>query len=494
MEDSDLLMQNNIKGKHTILLKGAIKKFKGKSWSLLNQGFLGNESIKITVREDGSFHQLVPVEGITNLYLLLNDDAVNINVEPNKIVTLTWDQTDFANSLKIDSPDSLTSKKLNFSLHLYKKFRNAEISLFKSINGKSSDKSSFYNQINSLFNEELRELGTAEIAHNVFFFKIYYKFQTLLLDAGMLDAFRLSLDGANSKSKSFESYYSMIASNKMLSNEIFYQCPEYRDFLYKYISREELFDDVTLLNSMEMRNSKGEIMEVPYALTRFFDIQNDKSPLDILWSQYYKALSQISISSIRDWYISNHIINSFKSQPFNEVEPIYADFLKKCQTSVYKDTLISTFKYYRSIGGGFKAPEFKLKNDKGEMASLSQFAGKVVYLDFWGISCAPCLHDIKNYIPDLHNRYKGEDVVFINICIDSKENKWKEALNDLKLDGVNLIAEDLTSSQICKDYRIDAVPHYLLIDRKGNLREINAPRPKDLLSRKSNSIDGLLAE
>lgn len=127
------LTQNNIKGKHAVLLKGTVKIFKGKSWSLLNKGFLGDESIKITVQKNGSFHQLVPVEGITNLYLILNDDAININVEPNKIVTLTWDETSFINSVKIDSPDALTSKKLNFSLQLHKKFRNAELSLWKII-------------------------------------------------------------------------------------------------------------------------------------------------------------------------------------------------------------------------------------------------------------------------------------------------------------------------------------------------------------------------
>ncbi len=494
LKDRDLLTKNNLKDKYAILLKGTVRNFTGKSWMLLNEGFLGSQSIKINVLADGTFHQLIPVEGITNLHLMLNDDAVNINVEPNKIVVLSWDETSFSSSVKIDSPDALTSKNLNFNLQLYQKFRNSEISLWKFINEKSSDDKSFYDRINNLFNEELKELSTAEAAQNVFFFKIYYRFQTFLLDAGLLDDFRLTLDEANRKNKSFEIYYSQIKSNKFLSNEIFYQCPEYRDFLYRYITREELFKETNILNSVEKKNSKGEIMEEPYTLTRFFDIQNDSNYQDVLWSQYYKALSQIPINTIRDWYISNHLINSFKRQPLKEVEPVYSDFLQKCQSAVYKDTLISTFKYYKNRRNSFKAPDFTLKNEKGEKVSLSKFAGKVVYLDFWGTSCAPCLYDIKNYIPELHKRYKDEEVVFVNICIDSEEKKWKSSISDLRFGGANLIAEDLTSSQVCRDYHIDAVPHYVVIDRKGNLREINAPKPKDLLNRKTNIIDELLAE
>lgn len=495
IEDSLLLKQFNSNNNFAILLKGKVRNSTMNSWVLKNDGFLGHKSFEIAIQADGSFLQIIPIEGLANLYLMLNQDAVNINAEPNNIIVVNWDEKDFENTFNIGSPNKSTNNNLQFNLLLHEKFRDYENQLHQRIKeNRFGTKDKVYHEINELFNSELAEIIDSKAKMDLFFFKIFYKFQGYLFDAKLLTDYKLQLNKVNSEDKALQSYFSSISSNKFLSNQLFYQCPEYREFLYQCISSDKLFDDVRITNSMEMRNSKGELIVIPYTQTKFCDYENDRACSDYLWAEYLKAFSQIGICSIRDWYTTNFLINSFKSQPFNKVETIYNDFLGKCQTPVYRDTLISTYQYYKKMNSGIKAPEFTLRNENGKLISLSDFKGKVIYLDFWGISCAPCLNDIKKHIPMLHKRYENKDVVFINICVDSNETKWKNSLNELKIDGVNLIAEGFTTNKVCKDYNIDAIPHYLIVDKDGRLNSTKAPGPSELLNTGQNDIDKLLIE
>lgn len=125
------------------------------------------------------------------------------------------------------------------------------------------------------------------------------------------------------------------------------------------------------------------------------------------------------------------------------------------------------------------------------MVSLNNYKGKVVYIDFWGVNCSPCVGDIKYYVPQLHEHYHNKDVIFLNICIDVDEKLWKKAISKYNLGGVNLLTEGGFKNKACKTYNVNAVPQYILIDRSGKIAEPNAPRPYEK-DRLYSSIDKLL--
>lgn len=104
-----------------------------------------------------------------------------------------------------------------------------------------------------------------------------------------------------------------------------------------------------------------------------------------------------------------------------------------------------------------------------------QFKGKVIYLDFWATWCGPC----KTEMPLSKQKkaeFKGKDVVFFYLTgAISPEIAWQKQISDIPGDHIRLTAEQWNA--IAKQYNVATIPHYMLIDKKGNVVDKNAPRP-----------------
>lgn len=208
----------------------------------------------------------------------------------------------------------------------------------------------------------------------------------------------------------------------------------------------------------------------------------DMLPLNYTMLDCYKGAAYLDvIPTIRDWYLAKAIMEGFTVYPFNNVEQAYFKFLPEIKTKVYKDSLLSFYAGVQALKPGNPAPVFTLQDSNGKSVSLSDFKGKAIYLDFWGVGCGPCVYDIKNYSAKLHEKYKNKKVVFLNICVDANKAEWKKSLLDLNIGGINLIAEGWVKNPVCKTYHISSIPKYILIDAKGNIVDNNAGRMGELL-------------
>ncbi|PCI34722.1 MAG: hypothetical protein COB60_05895 [Flavobacteriaceae bacterium] len=121
---------------------------------------------------------------------------------------------------------------------------------------------------------------------------------------------------------------------------------------------------------------------------------------------------------------------------------------------------------------------YKDKNDKD--VSFSDFRGKLVYIDIWAMWCAPCKQQIP-YIKQLEKDLHGEDIVFMSVSVDKPKElgKWKKFIVDKELTGVQLFSDDAFNTRIAKDYKINAIPRFLLFDKEGKIVDANAKRPSD---------------
>ena len=106
---------------------------------------------------------------------------------------------------------------------------------------------------------------------------------------------------------------------------------------------------------------------------------------------------------------------------------------------------------------------------------LVKHKGKVVYVDFWASWCAPCLRAIPSS-KKLHKEYK--DVVFVYVSKDEDKADWKEAVERFGVDGETYIVDNLRTSKVLEDLKVETIPRYLIYDKAGQLVHRNAPGPK----------------
>ena len=66
---------------------------------------------------------------------------------------------------------------------------------------------------------------------------------------------------------------------------------------------------------------------------------------------------------------------------------------------------------------GNNASVFTLKTRDGKNVSLTDFKGKVVYLDFWASWCGPCMMEMPS-AKKLQDTFAKQDVVFLYVSVD----------------------------------------------------------------------------
>ncbi len=122
-----------------------------------------------------------------------------------------------------------------------------------------------------------------------------------------------------------------------------------------------------------------------------------------------------------------------------------------------------------------------------DVLKLPFFRDRVVYVDIWGTRCIPCIQEFPFY-PELKKKYKTEKVLFLYLKSpygfdDSKE--WKELINKHNVEGIHIsMSIKFYSHNFWEKYkdkyteeRSYGIPTYLIINKKGEIVNFDAPRP-----------------
>jgi thiol-disulfide isomerase/thioredoxin len=96
-------------------------------------------------------------------------------------------------------------------------------------------------------------------------------------------------------------------------------------------------------------------------------------------------------------------------------------------------------------------------------ASLEDFRGKVVLLDFWASWCGPC-RDALPKVRQLQSVYSGEDFAVVSISEDEDQNSWKSFVAGHGMTWAQRFDGD---NSFLKTYQVRALPTYVLIGKDG---------------------------
>ncbi len=108
---------------------------------------------------------------------------------------------------------------------------------------------------------------------------------------------------------------------------------------------------------------------------------------------------------------------------------------------------------------------FKLENINGIEEELSDYLGKVVFLNFWATWCGPCRYEMPS-MENLYNEFKGDGLEILAINLGETVPVIKEFKEDYNLSFPILLDKDNSVAMI---YGARSIPTTYLIDREGNI-------------------------
>jgi len=113
------------------------------------------------------------------------------------------------------------------------------------------------------------------------------------------------------------------------------------------------------------------------------------------------------------------------------------------------------------------APDFRLKELNGGTVSLSDFEGKVLFMNFWATWCPPCRVEIPDFI-EAYDEYKEKGMAILGISLDRNgKDMVSEFAQKQKMNyPVAIATNDLFSNYPPPQY----IPTTLVIDVTGKIR------------------------
>ncbi|MEQ2976941.1 TlpA disulfide reductase family protein [Butyricimonas faecihominis] len=125
---------------------------------------------------------------------------------------------------------------------------------------------------------------------------------------------------------------------------------------------------------------------------------------------------------------------------------------------------------------GDKCPAFTFEDMKGQSRSLEEFKGKYVFIDVWASWCYPCRKEFP-HLQELEKKFEGQNIVFVGISSDHVVWRWKGAVENGKMSGEQWWVGNDTS--FITAFRVDRIPRFILLDRKGRVLRLEMTRPSD---------------
>lgn len=124
---------------------------------------------------------------------------------------------------------------------------------------------------------------------------------------------------------------------------------------------------------------------------------------------------------------------------------------------------------YEPLTVGKPAPDFLLPNLDDKTVKLSDYRGKVIFLNFWATWCKPCREEMPS-MEVMHKSFEKDGLVVLAVSIDRVTTK-KDIPPFIK--SMNLTFPVLVDSwgQTDKRYKLMGVPETYIIDQDGILRE-----------------------
>lgn len=281
----------------------------------------------------------------------------------------------------------------------------------------------------------------------------------------------------------------------------FYAFDQYNAALYR--SGMELAKIENVDTDMYYRQPKDPLLffNDPMLLSFYTGISNIINYLDLVsgmkpYSQR-KSLEQIGLQyrnldnaitnkevkdQVLDRLLSNYVTRYRAGGSFDQDFDNYKNIAANIKDGELRTQNTKAFENLRYTLPGADWPSIPLHNSAGDTVLLDRFKGKYILIDLWASWCVPCIK-MMPHLQALEKEYVDKDIVFIALSIDADRSKWLHKINELHLEGHQLLDQ---KGEFAKLLNVTGIPHYMLYDPHGKLVQYrtampDSPQIKELL-------------
>ncbi len=183
--------------------------------------------------------------------------------------------------------------------------------------------------------------------------------------------------------------------------------------------------------------------------------------------------------------IDRHVLPLSQAQLSGEVKDVYhryqfssilnylsdsaaIDSLAKVYQVTEYQSLLKIIETKTTLRRGDTIPNFYVVDQLDSLVSFRTYQDKIVYINFWAVWCKPCIKNIPQLNRMVTSYADQDDVLFLNVCLESDKGKWLASLDRYDLLGNNVLAEGQWNQKLRTSFNIEGIPNYALI-AKGNV-------------------------
>lgn len=164
-------------------------------------------------------------------------------------------------------------------------------------------------------------------------------------------------------------------------------------------------------------------------------------------------------------------------------------FVNNCTDTGHVREINEAMDSWSNLLPGKDAPTWEAVNIEGEKVKSTDFSGKYLYIDVWATWCGPCRREIP-YMKELINSFKGKNVNFVSVSVDKEKADWEKMVSEDPF-GNQLFVDGAFQSTLATQFKVNAIPRFLLIDPQGKIINVSTERPSGKIAEILNALPGI---